>query len=491
MPKIVFVNPPSMDSAYAELRKFALAVPPIGMAYIAAYLEAKNVSVEIVDCDALKLDIPKAVELIKSKAPDYVGFMAMTATMDIAGEMFSHIKKSLPDTILILGGVHGTALPEQTLEEFPEIDFIVMGEGEYTTYELIFKHENDKKSFEELRSIKGISFKYDNQIYVNERRAVIDDLDSLPFPARHLLPMDAYNGPGWFRWLKGYAKPFVSVFTSRGCPFNCNFCASHIMCGRKVRYRSVDNVMAEIDHLKEIYDIKVLHFQDDTFTLKRERAIKICKALASRDYKLRIMCSTRVDQVDEELLGHMKKAGVEWIFYGVESGNNEILKRCSKNITIRQIEHAYKMTKEAGIKTHAGFILGHIGETHQTALDTIKFLRKLDPDYAGIATLIPFPGSAAWDYCRENNVELPDKWGDFGMVNSVPIAINKDLGSRDLLKFRDKAVLSYYANPRRILRIFFDKQYNRKQLMIDHFYNAYALLKRKTRQDRKVMETSE
>jgi radical SAM superfamily enzyme YgiQ (UPF0313 family) len=249
--------------------------------------------------------------------------------------------------------------------------------------------------------------------------------------------------------------------------------------------------MAEIDHLKEIYDIKVLHFQDDTFTLKRERAIKICKALASRDYKLRIMCSTRVDQVDEELLGHMKKAGVEWIFYGVESGNNEILKRCSKNITIRQIEHAYKMTKEAGIKTHAGVILGHIGETHRTALDTIKFLRKLDPDYAGIATLIPFPGSAAWDYCRKNNVELPDKWGDFGMVNSVPIAINKDLGSRDLLKLRDKAVLSYYANPRRILRIFFDKQYNRKQLMIDHFHNAYALLKRKTRQDRKVMETSE
>ena len=490
MGKIIFVNPPSMDSAYAELREFALAVPPLGMAYIAAYLESYNNDVEIVDCDALRLDIPQAVNLIKNKHPKYIGLMAMTSTMTIVTKMFKLLRVSLPDAILVLGGVHGTALPKRTLEEVPEIDFIVMGEGEYTTHELITKYENNETSLEDLKSIKGIGFRHDNSIYINERRPLIDDLDSLPFPARHLLPMEVYNGPGWFRWFKGYVKPFVSVFTTRGCPFNCNFCASHLMSERKVRQRSIENVMAEIDHLVETYNIKVLCFQDDTFTMNRKRTIELCTQLSSRDYDLRIMCSTRVNQVDEELLMYMKKAGVEWMFYGVESGNEEVLKRCNKRITLSQIRRAYDITRKAGICTHAGIILGHIGETKETALDSIRFLRDLNSDYAAIATLVPFPGSYAWDYCQENKIPLPKDWCDFGMVNSMPIAVNPGLSSADLLILRDKGIFSYNANPNRLLRMFTDKRYNKKLMIYDHFYNAYALLLRKIRLTREVLVNS-
>lgn len=492
MSKIVFVNPPSMEHAYAELRRFSMAAPPLGMAYIAAYMETGNITparaidVEIVDCDALQLGVTEAVNLIRSKHPRYIGLMAMTATMSIAAKMFKELKECLPDAVLILGGVHGTALPEYTLREVPEIDFIVMGEGEHTTYELINKIENNKTSFEDMRSIQGIAFRHENKIYLNERRAFITDLDSLPFPARHLLPMDSYHGPGWFRWLKGYAGPFVSVITSRGCPFACNFCASPTMWGRRIRYRSIGNVMAEIDHLKRTYNIKVLHFQDDIFSIERERTIEICKHLISRNYNLRIMCSARVDHIDEELLCYMKKAGVEWIFYGVESGNDEMLDKCGKNTTRKQILHAYDIARKAGIGTHAGIILGHIGETYKSALETIRFLRKLRPDYAGIATLIPFPGSYAWDYCQKNNISLPSDWSDFGMVNSIPIAVNSELSSQKLLKLRDKAVFSYYANPGRLIHLFSDNRYNKKRLIYDHFYNAYALLLRKIRQTRKI-----
>ncbi len=485
--KIIFINPPTMDSAYRELRRFAFIVAPMGMAYIASYLESKNITVDIIDCDALGLDIAATTQILKKEKPKYVGLMAMTATMEIAKEMIQEVRRYIPETVIILGGVHGTALPKRTLEEIPQLDVVVMGEGEHTTYELIKTMASDAK-LEELLKVKGICFRYDGKIYENQRRPYISDLDSLPFPARHLLPMDVYEGSGWFRWILGFVKPFTSIFTSRGCPFNCNFCAAHIMCGRKVRYRSVDQVMEEIDYLKETYNIKILTFQDDTFTLNKERAIIICRELIKRDYKLFMTCGTRVDLVDEELLGYMKKAGFEWIFFGVESGNQEILKRCNKNTSLDQIKRAFYLTNKAGIGTHAGMILGHIGETKETAMETIRFLLELMPDYAALPTMIPFPGSKAWDYCLENDIPLPQKWNDFGMVNSIPIAVNPGLNSKTLLKLRDKAILQYYANPKRLWKLFSDKRYNKKLLLHDHIYNSYALILRKIRQTQKLME---
>ena len=411
----------------------------------------------------------------------------MTATVEIAKEMIKAIRRTIPETIIILGGVHGTALPKRTLEEIPQLDVVVMGEGEYTTYELI-KTMDAKAKPEALLKIKGICFRYDGKIYENQRRPYISDLDALPYPARHLLPMDVYEGPGWFRWIHGFAKPFTSVFASRGCPFHCNFCAAHIMCGRKIRYRSIDKVMEEIDHLKYTYNIKILTFQDDTFTLNKERAITICEELIKRDYKLYLTCGTRVDMVDEQILGYMKKAGFEWIFYGVESGNQEILKQCNKNTSLDQIRRAFYLTKKAGIGTHAGMILGHIGETKKTAMDTIRFLLKLMPDYAAIATMIPFPGSRAWEHCLENDIPLPQSWSDFGMVNSIPIAVNPELDSKTLLKLRDKGVLYYYGNPKRLWNILSDKRYNKKLLINDHLYNSYALILRKIRQTKQILD---
>jgi len=485
--KIILIDPPAMDNAYRELRRFALSVAPLGMAYIAAYLESKNIKVDIIDCDALGLNIAATAEILKKENPKYVGLMAMTATMDIAEEMIQEIRRILPKTVIMLGGVHGTALPQRTLEDVPELDIVVMGEGEHTTYELITTMDAGEK-LEDLLKVKGICFRYDGKIYENQRRPYIADLDSLPFPTRHLLPNDVYEGPGWFRWIHGFTKPFNSIFTSRGCPYNCTFCAAHIMCGRKIRYRSVNKVMEEIDYLKDTYNIKILTFQDDTFTLNRERTIAICRELIKRDYNLHLTCSTRVDQIDEELLRYMKKAGFTWIFYGVESGNQEILHQCNKNTTLEQIRHAFHLTKKAGIGTHAGMILGHIGETKETAMDTIRFLLELMPDYAALATMIPFPGSKAWEYCLESDIPLPPSWNDFGMVNSIPIAVNPGLSSKMLLKLRDRGVLYYYANPKRLWNILRNKKYNKKLLINDHIYNSYAILLRKIRQTRKVME---
>jgi len=482
--KIILVNPPTRENAYRELKQFAFTAPPMGLAYIAAFLEEKGLPVDIIDSDASGLDLKQTIESIKEQTPKYVGVTAMTATMGIAGTLIKRLRRVLPEAMIILGGVHATALPKQTMEELPEIDVVVMGEGEHTAYELISALDEDK-GFNSLAKVKGICFRKGDQIVENEKRPVNTDLDSLPFPARHLLPMDVYEGPGWFRWSHGYTKPFVPIFTARGCPYNCNFCASNIMAGRRVRYRSVENVMAEIDHLKETYGIKILSIEDDTFTLKKERAISICKELIKRNYKLHIMCETRVDQVNEELLHYMKRAGVEWLFFGVESGNQEILNRTRKGITLKQVRSAIRMTKKAGIGTHAGFILGHLGETKETAMQTIRFLMELMPDHTGIATLIPFPGSRIWDYCQENNIPLPQDWNDYGMVNSIPISINPGLNSKDILELRDKAIWTYHSNPKRILRLF--KTYNKRLLVKDHLFVAYALGLRKIRQSMEVM----
>lgn len=480
---IILINPPTREKAYRELKHFAFTAPPMGLAYIAAYLEKKNIAVDIIDSDPLGMDIDATALKIKKENPKYVGVTAMTATVDIAKKLITKIRHVLPNAILILGGAHATALPRLTMEEIPELDIIITGEGEHTTYEFI-KVMDAGGRFEDLQKVKGICFRKDNQIILNEKRPFIKNLDSLPFPARHLLPMDAYEGPGWFRWSYGYTKPYVNIFTARGCPYKCNFCASHLMAGRKVRYRSVQSVMDEIDYLKEKFNIKILSIEDDTLTLKKERTIAICKELIRRQYNLHIMCETRVDHVDEELLGYLKKAGVDWLFFGVESGNQQILNQTRKGIKLEQVKHAVKLTKKAGIGVHTGFILGHIGETRETALETIRFLKELMPDNAGIATLIPFPGSKVWDYCQENNIALPTTWTEFGMVNSVPISVNPGLDRRELLRLRDKAIIAYYADIRRLWKLF--RQYNKKLLIKDHVHNAYALLLRKFRQSRET-----
>lgn len=485
--KIILVNPPTRENAYRELKRFAFTAPPMGLAYIAAFLEEKGIPVEIIDSDASSLDLQGTVDRILEKSPEYIGITAMTATMGITKKLIKQIRRVLPEVVIIIGGVHATALPKRTMQEIPEINVVVMGEGEHTAYELISALDGDEGS-DALAKVQGICFRRGDQIVENKTRPVNTDLDSLPFPARHLLPMDIYEGPGWFRWSHGYSKPFVPIFTARGCPYNCIFCASHIMAGRSVRYRSVENVMAEIDHLKEKYDIKILSIEDDTFTLRKERAISICKELIKRDYKLHIMCETRVDQINEQLLHYLKMAGVEWLFFGVESGNQEILHKTRKGIALDQARTAIRLTKKAGIGTHAGFILGHLGETRETAMQTIKFLMELMPDHAGIATLIPFPGSKIWDYCQENNIPLPRDWNDYGMVNSIPISINPGLDSKEILKLRDKAIWTYYSNPKRIWRLF--KTYNKGLLVKDHLFVAYALMLRKIRQSLEVMEKS-
>jgi len=483
MGKVVLVNPPTREHAYRELKKFAFLAPPMGLAYVAAYLQQQKIPVSLIDSDPLELDLEQTVKKIVSEAPAYVGITAMTATMGIAGRLIKKVRVALPEVKIILGGVHGSALPRRTLKEFPVLDFVVRQEGEYTTFELIKVLENAGK-LKDLQQVEGITFRYGGEIYHNEPRPFIENLDELPFPARQMLPIDTYQGPGWFRWSQGYRGPFLQIFTSRGCPYNCNFCASHLMCGRKARYRSVENVMEEIDLLVHKYKAKILSIEDDTFTVNRKRALSICQELIKRDYKLHIMCETRVDLVDEELLDTLKRAGVEWLFLGVESGNAEILKATRKGITVEQVKKAFQLIKRVGIGTNAGFILGHLGETWDTAGDTIRLLRELMPDYAGIATLIPFPGSRLWDYCLENDTPLPSDWNGYGMVNAPPISINPGLSSKQLIKLRDRAILTYYGNPKRFWRMFI--RYNKYRLICDHIYNAYALLLRKMRLSRKL-----
>lgn len=448
MKTFVLVNTPSSEEAYHNFIDFAAVFPPVGLMAIGAVLEDMGYHVTILDADAKRLSLDQAATEVAQLNPDYVGATTMTATMDITGRLFTLIKERLPQTTIVVGGPHASALPRRTLEDFPTIDVAVLGEGDETIRELLPALEAQR----ELDHIHGIVFRRGDTIIETTTPAPIQDLGTLPRPAWHLLDMPLYHSYAWNNWVNGYRAPLGVVFTGRGCYGKCNFCASHCVFGRHIRFFPIEHIKAEIDYLVNTHNIRILYFQDDTFTANRKMVTEICDFLIERGYHTRLetMVSARVDSIHGPTLKHMRKAGIRWICFGVESGNNAILKRMGKNITVDQIRTAYRLSREADLFVAGNFMIGHIDETRQTALDTINLACELDQDYISFAIAIPFPGTEIYEHCIEHNLPLPS-WADFGSVNSPPIPLNPELGAEELMELRALSVTRFFKRPGYIL----------------------------------------
>jgi anaerobic magnesium-protoporphyrin IX monomethyl ester cyclase len=413
--------------------------PPMGLAYIAAFLEEKGIPVKILDANALNLSVEETKKEAENYGAEIIGVSILTPGHNFAAELV----KKLPSAVLsVAGGAQATAVPELILKEGFKV--VVRGEGEETFFDLA--------SGKNLSEIDGISFTKDGQVIHNKNREP-QDPNILPLPARHLLIKNGVDLPYASEATQYF--PWAVITTSRGCPYDCYYC-NKLIFGRKIRYLTPENVLKEIDFLVKNYGIKEISVSDDCFNFDLPRAKKILDLIASRDYKIKIRFSNglRADKIDKEFLEKAKKAGCNYIALGVESGSQEILDRIPKGESLETIEKAVKMIKKSGIPVTCFFMLGLLGDTKETMEKTIAFAKKLNPDIASFNIATPYPGTRMWQLIKDSGGQiLMDSWDDFHHTASRAfysfpgMSDNKTI--EEMLK---KAVGQFYFRPSYVLK---------------------------------------
>ncbi len=423
--------------AYAEKKEITPIFPPLGLAYIAAVLKKNNFEVEILEANAHNLEHSQIEDYIKKYQPDFVGITSTTSMIEEAHEIANLCHEKVK---VIIGGVHASSMPQETLGKFERFDYLVRGEGEFTMLELAQKKPISK--------IKGLSYRKGKKVIHNPERELNNNLDELPFPARELLPMEKYFSAG------AKQNPSDYILSSRGCPYQCIFCADHLVHGRKFRYRSPESIMQEVT---EIYKrgAKDWDFVDDNFTLLTERVEKFCDLMIESrlNEKMSWRCSNgiRVDRITPELLRKMKKAGCYMISLGIESGNEEILSKMKKDINLEKVRQAVKWCKEAGIETRGLFMFGNLGENEKTMQDTIDFAKSLDLDTATFHITIPFPNTDYWKIIKEEGEIYPKSYRDYIAYGNV-IFKHGNLDEKTLMEMQKRAFREFYFRPKIIFK---------------------------------------
>jgi radical SAM superfamily enzyme YgiQ (UPF0313 family) len=441
--KICFVNAPYKEEVYGNVKDVSLLEPPLGICYLAAMLEKEGYDVNIIDAEAERLTIDALVKKVEELKPSVIGLTCTTPMVASVKRTADALKSRLPESKIIVGGPHVTAVPEDLLKE-KYIDIAVIGEAEHTIVELL-KIIKENAS---LKNCKGIAYKEDGEIVKTELRPLICDIDALPLPARHLLKIDKYRHSTIVEHKT--KKNYTNIMSARGCPFRCIFCGSRTTFGGIARFRDPKLVVDEMEECYNKYDIGMFGFSDDTLTLKKEHIMAICNEIIGRKLDIVWFAQSRVNTVDKEMLELMKKAGCEAVHYGYESGSQEILNNIKKGITLQQAVDATKITKEVGIKIHGYFMIGNPGETKETIRKTIDFAKELDPDTAQFTIATPFPGTELYDIFLSQNHDLKE-FKDYRWYNDV-VFVPKDMTKEQLLKLHKKAYKEFYLRPRYIIR---------------------------------------
>lgn len=355
--------------------------PPLGILYLAAVLEKVSISVQVIDAALEKFSLDKTFEKIKSLSPRIIGLSVCTPDYRIIDRFAFLLKNKFQDIKIVMGGPHATLDPDGVLS-FSHVDFVIRGEGEYSFLEFCRALLNGEEN--QFRKILGLSFKEDGRVIHNPDRPMINNLDEIPFPGRHLIPLMKYRNYG--RVYK--RKPVGVMITSRGCPLQCIFCAHEIF-GRKYRFMSAPRIVEEIKLLKEQYGVKEILFREDNFTANRKRVFEFCDILIKTKIDVTWMCLADANSITEEMAIRMKEAGCWHIGIGVESGNQEIVNSL-KNIKLERVEKVFNFLHKVGIKTLAFFMIGNYVDTKETIEDTIRFSNRLNTDFSIFTITTPF-----------------------------------------------------------------------------------------------------
>ena len=450
--KILLINPPRKNEIVGnnpaiidEERGFN---PPLGLLYLAAYLEERTVhEPAVVDCQVERLNADGIRRRILENAPDVVGISVMTMGLIDALNTIQIVKTAVPDVPVVLGGPHVHLFPDETMQ-LPGVDYLVLGEGERSFAGLLDALTSSKqRRAEALEAIPGLVYKRDGRIIKTSPPEPVEDLDDIPFPARHLVPYREYSS------LLSAGETVTTLFTSRGCPFKCRFCdRPHL--GKRFRARSAMNTVDEIERCVEM-GIGEFLIYDDTFTVNKRRVLDICDEILRRKLSINFDIRARVDTINETMLKQLRKAGCSGIHYGVEAGTPAALAALNKGITIPQVKEVFTMTRKAGLPILAYFMIGNPGETRKEVLETFRVARMLDPDFVHLTILTPFPGTQIYTDALARGIIASDVWQEFARnptTDFVPPHWGEHLTKAELQQLLVQGYHRFYLRPRYVIR---------------------------------------
>ncbi len=440
---ILLVNPPlTMQERYGAFASVGSQTPPLGLCSLAAMVRKSGYSVSILDAPAMDMDLRKTVHTISNSKAALIGITATTVSIIRASELAQGIRASGVKVPILIGGPHVSALPEQTLREFPEFDLGVLNEGEYTLIEIIEAY----KSGSQYHAIRGIVFRDKDEIIKTAPRALIPDLDDLPFPAWDLIPdLATYYKPAPHSYNQ---LPSTSIMTSRGCNGKCTFCARPFM-GEKYRSNSPEYTMSMVDHLVRQYGIKDIMFYDDNFLLDRGRVLQICDDMLSRDYRISWSCLARTDLTTKDFYEAIHKAGCWQIAYGIESGDQDILNNMKKQVKTERVVQMINQANKAGITTRGYFMIGCPGETPESIEKTIDFMCDSGLHEFHVTFCTPMPGAELFDTWQQWG-QFDCDWRKLGFWD--PVFIPNGMTSEELIAGHRRMFRKFYLRPSVLVR---------------------------------------
>src|SRR3989339_793111 len=442
MLNVLLISAPYVD-LYGPIKSAAGRYFPLGLGYIASFLKKNGYSVSLYEPEAQKLNIEEISKIFAEKKPDIVGIGSATPNFYNAVELAKLAKKTC-NCKVILGGIHASAIPEFIIEKYHTcFDYLVVGEGEYTMLELLKCLENKQMP----DSVPGLCFWHENKVNLTPCRPFIMDLDSLPYPARDMIPQELFY-PNLHN--ARYSKCFT-ILTSRGCPFNCSFCASGLTLGKKYRVNSAEYVLGEMSMLKEQYGARQLLITNDTFTINKNRLLEICEGMIKKKLNLEWFCFSQITAVDEETLKLMKRAGCYNIGFGIESASPRILKIMGKPYSPQQCKTVIDAANRLGMKTQAFFVFGEPEETIEEINSTVNFAIDINPTLSFFNMLVPYPGTKDFQYFFKDIPLDQIDWKNFVAIGTKSV-INKN-SNLDLEKIVFNANLKFYMRPRQLLHI--------------------------------------
>jgi magnesium-protoporphyrin IX monomethyl ester (oxidative) cyclase len=461
MKNILLIDPSLTRPRDLDAEKLRIGVvPPLGLAYIAAVMEEEGYKVKIIDCvaegiekepeytqDGIKYGLSDETikKIIEDYSPEVVGISCLFSNKSLdAHNTCRLVKECNPNIPTVMGGVHPTVTPKETLKD-KNVDFVILGEAEYTFRDLVKALEQGT----DFSKIDGLGYKIGSKIIIKPKTKFIENLDELPFPARHLLKMETYSRAQSPHSMDLKQVPYTTMLSSRGCIARCAFCCLKNISGRKFRARSAENVIREIKHLVDKYNIKEIHFEDDNLTLDKERALKIFEGIKKLGINFNIPSGSALYAMDEEIIEKMKESGAHTITFAVESGNQKVLsKLLHKPVVLSKVKPLVAKAKKVGLKVKGFFIIGYPGETKENILETIEFARKLKFDWSHFFIAFPHYGTEFRALCESKGYLRDDDFDKRKSFYLTPIE-TPEFTPEYLKKIQDEANLdlNFRNNP--------------------------------------------
>ena len=445
--RIVLINPPffQVHGGFKDAAKIGSSYPPMGLLYLSGKLRSEGHKVHIIDVSIEHLYSNELIGIILDYKPDLIGITATTPLYREACKIAKAIK-SKNDVPIVIGGYHVTILQKPVMADHTEFDYAVLGEGEITFSKLIRCLEQGG----DPANIPGLLIRSGGNVEFTGIRPMVNNLDELPYPAHDLINKKLYL---WTAPRKGVV-PITIILTKRGCPFHCTFCSQKSMFTRKVRYRSIDNVLDELEEITKVLGFHHILIQDDTLVIKRERMLQLCEGIHQRGLKFTWEGLARANLVDKELINIMAEAGLVRISFGIESGDDEILQTIQKGVTKEQMRTAYKWCEEAGIETRGSAIIGHPGETRKSAWKTILFVRSITHlDQLLLNIMVPYPGTEVHRLASKGEAGYRLLSADYEnyVRYANPVLEVNDLDAKTLVRMQSIGLWLFYLTPRRII----------------------------------------